>query len=114
MKEKIRVIIKEPGKDFRQDTMPNTLEAFQKLVGGYIEAIPVTNRMIIICNEEGKLLDLPQNFELFGSDIICGTAIFCGVDGEDFGDVPLALPVVKGMFPNVYSVCHAADYTEDK
>ena len=37
----------------------NTLESMQALVGGYIEVYPLTGEIVIVCNEEGKLLGLP-------------------------------------------------------
>ena len=79
----IRAIIIEPGKEPREETIPNTLEAFQEIVGGYIEAVELYGKDRIIINEEGKLNDLPYNViatEIFqnathSTDYIVGTAI---------------------------------------
>ena len=103
MNNTIKVVIKEPGKDFCEAYMLNELKAFQSKVGGYIEAVPLTNRMIMIVNEEGKIRGLQPNFDLYGTDTVVGTALFCGVDGEEFSDVPLSLPVIRAMFPDCYS-----------
>ena len=40
-----------------------TLEEMQKIVGGYIEIAYDDGKTQIICNEEGKLLGLPNNTE---------------------------------------------------
>ena len=40
-----------------------TLEEVQKLVGGYIEFVYSDGDIQIICNEEGKLRELPINEE---------------------------------------------------
>ena len=41
MKEKEITVLKvEPGKSPETVTMPNTLDAMQKMVGGYIEVLP--------------------------------------------------------------------------
>lgn len=59
MSKKIHVLIKEPGKKPRSVNISHTLENLQKTVGGYIEAVTLTNDFVIICNEEGRLKRLP-------------------------------------------------------
>ena len=68
MKDMIRVIVKEPGKEAELTTIENTLEAMQHAVGGYIETFTIASDMVIICNEEGKLLDFPYNCMIAGED----------------------------------------------
>lgn len=41
----------------------------------------------IICNEEGRILGLPDNGRVCGVDVV-GTVIIVGVNGEEFCDVP--------------------------
>ena len=59
------------------------LESMQKIVGGPIEAVyPFDEPVALICNEEGKLLNLPLNRALRDStgnvyDIISGTFFLC-------------------------------------
>lgn len=56
MKEKEITVLKvEPGKSPETVTMPNTLDAMQKMVGGYIEVLPLSD-VCLVCNEDGKLL----------------------------------------------------------
>lgn len=38
-----------------------SLEELQKIVGGYIEIVPLDNDQIIVLNEEGKLMGLKVN-----------------------------------------------------
>ena len=65
----------------------NTLEALQKQVGGHIQAVTVGPDLCAICNEEGRLLNLPYmgtiNYIPF-----FGPVLLVGVNGEDFCDVP--------------------------
>jgi hypothetical protein len=82
---KIKVIIKKPAEPYRYAEIENTLEAFQAIVGGYIECMGFGDD-VLVCNEEGELIGLPENFRLRG-DIIVGTVIVCGSDGEEFCDV---------------------------
>ena len=92
--EKIRVLIVEPHKEAREEYIDNTLEAMQEIVGGYIEVLtllyPGEVRSVLICNEEGKLLNLEENRVVFFSnpwitrDNIRGTFIICGEFEDEF------------------------------
>lgn len=77
--KKIRILYKEIGKDPQIMFIDNTLEAKQKLVGGLIEVVPYDD-VLIICNEEGKLLNMPPNL-VFEYDYIAGN---CFVIGDDY------------------------------
>ena len=82
----MKAIIKEVGKTARVEEITNDLEIFQKYVGGYIEAVNAGQGICLVCNEEGKLHNLPTNFAI-GNDVIVGTAVFVayGKDGEFAG-----------------------------
>jgi Domain of unknown function (DUF3846) len=79
--KEIQIVVVEPKKKPYKKIIPNTLEAFQKIVGGYIENITInrthTGAMIgILLNEEGKLKGLPFNRQITYngfSDILVGT-----------------------------------------
>ena len=77
--KKLLVVVKEPGKRAVQKVIPNTLEAFQEEVGGYIETVRVTSDVLAIVNEEGRLMGLPENF----SGLV-GNVVLCSDDGEEF------------------------------
>lgn len=91
---KMRVLIIEPMKKPREEIIPNTLEAMQNIVGGYIEVTSIRrDGTVIVCNEEGKITGLPMNRAIWVrgqdntrkiSDIICGTFIVCGVKDDEF------------------------------
>ena len=56
------VLIVEPGKKPRKAEIDGSLAGMQQVVGGYIQAIyPFEDPVALICNEEGKLLELPFN-----------------------------------------------------
>lgn len=82
----MKVIIKEVGKAPQVTDVENTLEALQKVVGGYIEVIGLGGNLLMICDEEGKLKGKPYNFDL-GRDLIVGNVLFVQSDGEDFTDI---------------------------
>lgn len=99
MKEKqIMVIVKDPGQPPRVEPLfDNTLEAFQQAVGGYIEAVTLTPEVVIICNEDGKLLGLPHNVTISREDFV-GTVVVCGVKGEEFSSLrAAAIPLVRAL-----------------
>jgi len=78
----IRVLIVEPMEPPRTETIPNTLEAKQAIVGGLIQAIyPYPEEVAVVCNDEGKLIGLPLNRRI-GCDIIAGNFIVCGIDNR--------------------------------
>lgn len=67
------------------DDLPNTLEALQQAVGGYIEVVPLNEQLCVICNEEGKLLGLPPVATMpVRRDVLCGPLVICRTtqDGE--------------------------------
>lgn len=78
----MKVVIKEPGSLGYEKDIPNTLEALQAEVGGYIEVVRVNSRLVAIVNEEGRMLGLRPNVL-----DLCGTIVFCSEDGEEFADI---------------------------
>ena len=98
---KIRVIIKRPDEKYGHVTyISPSLKNLQTQVGGHIETVTIGDGIIMICNEEGKILGLERNFYmgfLPFLEVIVGTVIICGADGENFGDVPISLKEWKQM-----------------
>ena len=97
MEDKILVVIKEPGKDPRVEPLfPNKLKAFQDEVGGYIETVSF-GALVIICNEHGRIMDLPFN-AVVGGVSFCGTIIAAGVKEDKFVSITAAnVPAVLRM-----------------
>ena len=105
MAKKIKCIVKRPDEQFGHVTwVSDSLENLQKTVGGYIETVTLNNGVVLICNEEGRIRDMPYNFtlrtppqstmfeaiyELFGQCKFFGTVIACGVEGDVFADIPI-------------------------
>lgn len=98
---KLRAIIKRPDEDYGHVChISGTLENLQKIVGGHIETVPLTSDHVLIVNEEGKLKGLPGNFVFRRHDLIVGTAIVLGVDGEEFTDATMDLQIWKQLLKN--------------
>lgn len=98
---KIKCIAKRPGQPPYVANISNRLENLQHYVGGYIETVTIASDMVIICNEEGLLRDLEYNCEVCGIDLY-GDILFCGVDGDEFADVPVSLDEFKTAFPELW------------
>ena len=75
----MQVVIVEPKKKPTVQNIDDGLEAMQKIVGGTIQAIyPFEEPIALICNDEGKFLNLPLNRALRDNagcvyDIVAGT-----------------------------------------
>ena len=81
----MKVFRRIPGREWELIEIENTLEALQKEVDGYIEAVTIAKDACLICNEEGLFLPLePQEFMGY---TFKGTILIVGVDGEEFCDV---------------------------
>ena len=90
MDQKINVLIVEPGKEPRPATVEDTLETFQQIVGGPIEAgCYLPQRVMLICNGEGKNMKLMPNREnpTDSGDFIAGTFLLCSFEGEHFASL---------------------------
>ena len=101
MTEKIYVITKRPGCPARHVWMSNSLEAFQKAVGGYIETVSLATDAVIVCNEEGRLRGLERNCSICGVDFV-GDLVLCGVHKDAFTSWPLGWEVTKRTFPQLF------------
>ena len=79
----MKVMIKEPGQPAREADIPNTLEALQEAVGGFIETTYITEHLWAVFDEEGRLKNKKPN--VFG---LAGTIVFLGKRGSRFVDYP--------------------------
>ena len=76
----MKVLVVEPEKVPEVKEIFDMLESMQQMVGGTIQAIyPFDDSVALICNDEGKMLNLPMNRALPEiRDVICGTFFLCG------------------------------------
>lgn len=88
----MQVVIVEPKKKPVVQNIDDTLASMQQIVGGTIQAVyPFEKPVALICNDEGKLLNLPLNRALRDSngaiyDIVAGSFFLCAapVDSDRF------------------------------
>lgn len=90
MTNEIKVIVIEAGETAIKviEKFDHSLENMQKLVGGWLEAVRVTDSITLWMNEEGKLQGLPPNFYLTDAngqplDIVVGDVLIAGTKNHD-------------------------------
>lgn len=89
----MKILIIEPEHYPREAEIEGNLESMQQTVGGYIQAVyPFNDPVALVCNEEGKLTNLPLNRALRADDgeiydIISGTFFICGMGDENFESI---------------------------
>ena len=78
----IRVLYVQPGKYPEERIIPNTLRASQKLVGGNIECCyPWKDNVCVVCNDSGKIDELPPNRIYRDTNFLAGSFLFAVVAG---------------------------------
>ncbi|MBP3897746.1 MAG: DUF3846 domain-containing protein [Mogibacterium sp.] len=102
-KEMLKVILCKPGETAEVVEIEDELESMQDLVGGliepydpfYSETDPRYENVILVCNEEGKLMQLPLNRAIVDEDgrvmdVIRGPFFLCyaPVESERFLSIP--------------------------
>lgn len=59
------------------------LKSMQELVHGYIETVTLPDNLVLVCNDEGCLLQLPLNrHTLFGAYPVAGPFFVCRRRGD--------------------------------
>lgn len=88
--KRMKVVLVEPKKRARIVEIDHTLEAMQKIVGGYIETFRLDDEVYIVCNEEGKMGGFQPCRAIWYEgeliEIIFGTFFICAApwDSESF------------------------------
>ncbi len=85
LKEKLKVVMVEPGRYARITELEDTLKAKQKAVGGLITcAYPWEERVCIVANDEGLINGMPLNRYVEDYQPISGPFFVCGIAEDDF------------------------------
>ena len=83
----LKALKKCVGASWEVIEIADTLEDIQGEIGGYIETVTLADDVVILCDEEGRLKDLPDNCEI-GGVMFVGTILIVGIDGDGFGSCP--------------------------
>lgn len=89
--KKLKAVVVRPGQFAKIEEIDSNLETLQSIVGGHIEQICLWDdyEVALICNEEGKVNNLPNNRAIYNEvgnilDIIAGTFLIMGLGEENF------------------------------
>lgn len=79
----MRVLVVEPERRPEVREINDSLKEMQGIVGGLIQPIYLNDSVALVCNDEGKMMDLPANRGLRDEngqmyDIVFGTFFLCG------------------------------------
>lgn len=99
--EKIRVIYKKVDQKPKVIEIDNTLESKQKLVHGLIEVCEYKFGALVICNEEGRLVNMKPNLDI-GYEIVVGDCLIVGDDYENSGFKSLTNEQIKQSLKDIY------------
>lgn len=83
----MRILVVEPEYKPEVREINDPLKEMQGIVGGLIQPIYLDDSVVLICNDEGKLMNLPANRGLRDEngqmcDIIFGTFFLCGAPAD--------------------------------
>ena len=92
LKKTMRVLVVEPERRPEIREIDGSLKSMQEIVGGLIQPVyPFDDSVALVCNDEGKVMNLPMNRGLRDEDgqiydIVSGTFFLCGVpeDSDNF------------------------------
>ena len=80
MSKKIKVVMCPVDRAPYVTNISDSLENLQKIVGGYIETVGIATDCVMVCNEEGRLIGLPDNRSVswLMPYSVQGDVFFCG------------------------------------
>ena len=90
----MQVLVIEPERRPKVRDIDGSLKSMQEIVGGLIQPIYLDDSVALICNDEGKLMNLTANRGLRDKngqiyDIVFGTFFLCGAhaDSDSFASL---------------------------
>ena len=99
---RIDAIIKRPDEKYGHKTaISPSLENLQRTVDGYIETVTLGD-LVIICNEEGRLIGEEYNCQIGGIGFV-GTIAVVGYEDDEFDNVPITFAKWKDIVDGICS-----------
>lgn len=100
---KIRVLTKRPGCIPRSTWIENSLKNLQRYVGGDIAVYRFATDAVFVFDKDGKANGKDYNCTICGVNVF-GDAIFCGVNGDEYADLPIEYREAKRLFQNLWKL----------
>lgn len=86
----MRIIVKNVNESPMVTEIKGDLEEMQNIVDGHIETYPIGNNVLCVCNDDGKILNMPTNFFYVRrghAERFVGDVFFVSVSGEEFASL---------------------------
>ena len=104
----MRVLVVEPEHKPEVRDIDDSLKAMQKIVGGLIQPIYLDDSVALICNDEGKLMNLTANRGLRDKngqiyDIVFGTSFLCGAHADSDSFASLTSELIERYQTQLYT-----------
>lgn len=106
---KVQILVVEPERRPEVREIDDSLKTMQQIVGGYIQAIyPFEDPVALVCNDEGKLMNLPTNRGLRNKDgqmydIVFGTFFLCGAPADSDHFISLTTEQIEQYWKMFYT-----------
>ena len=83
----MRILVVEPEQRPEVKEIDDSLKTMQSIVDGLIQPVYLGDSVVLVCNDEGKLMNLPANRGLRDKDgpiydIVSGTFFLCGAPAD--------------------------------
>ena len=108
---KIRVLIKEPGKVPRSVWISPTKENLEKHVGGMIVNTFISSDVVLISRAGAEFAGEGLTAQIAHRRYF-GTLIFAGADGKGYADLPRSPGAMKKLFPSLWDEGKADEQTD--
>lgn len=105
----MQILVVEPERRPEVREIDDSLKTMQQIVGGYIQAIyPFEDPVALVCNDEGKLMNLPTNRGLRNKDgqmydIVFGTFFLCGAPADSDHFISLTTEQIEQYWKMFYT-----------
>lgn len=87
MAKTIKVLKISPGKMPEAIEIEDELSALQAAVGGYVESVTFSPDMVVLCNGDGRRLNLRSNC-MIGGICFVGDILITGKQDDELSDLP--------------------------
>ena len=104
----MRVLVVEPERRPEMREIDDSLKAMQEIVGGLIQSIYLGDSVALVCNDEGKMINLPMNRGLRDKDgqiydIVSGTFFLCGAPADSDHFTSLTPEQIERYYERFYT-----------
>lgn len=82
----MKILSFEKGKEPEIKEIDGSLKSMKEIIEGYIETIYLGNKLILVCNEEGKLRRLEPTLKL-DNNYIYGNCFICEVYNDELTSI---------------------------